>query len=123
MQTFCMTMEFHFHDPTADESSHSEARGHDMEDRYGRNGHAGKRRLFVWSTRAVMQNDLSHTSEGRSHLPTSDGTDLDGEGPRIRLRSPVKEDLEQNAGKLAEVLTWTEMVGEDGVGVPVHLVQ
>ena len=94
-----------------------------MEDRYGRNGHAGKRRLFVWSTRAVMQNDLSHTSEGRSHLPTSDETDIDGEGPRIRLRSPVKEDLEQNAGKLAEVLTWTEMVGEDGVGVPVHLVQ
>ena len=34
----------------------------------------------------------------------------------------MKEDLEQTAGKLADLLTCTVMVGGDGVDVPVRLV-
>ena len=46
-----------------DESCLSGGRGHDTEVRYRRKGHAGKRRLFVCSTRVVMKNDFCTTSE------------------------------------------------------------
>ena len=82
-------------------------------------GNAG----FSYGARARSCKTICRTtSEERICLPNSDGTDPAEEGPRIRPWSPVKENLEQTAGKLAEFLTWTEMVGGDGVGVPVHLV-
>lgn len=58
----------------------------------------------------------------RSHSVASGGAEPAGEGPRICPWSPVKDDLGQTAGKRADLLTCTVMVGGDGVDVPVRLV-
>ena len=101
-----------------DESCHSGGRGHDTEVRYRRKGHAGKRRLFVCSTRVVMKYDFCTTSEVTKpfkHL-RRDGISWRGSSDMSVVA------CEGGFGANCRLLTCTEMVGGEGVGVPVHLV-